>query len=126
MAKIPTATDQEKGFNTKTKQIYLKPEAKEAREKLRAYLSQHKPAKPLVNVPIRIKVIWCFPVTGSHQNGDPKITKPDTQNMNKALYDIMTELGFWDDDARICEESLYKIYSETPGLFIRYERIEVQ
>lgn len=125
MKKIPTATDQEKGINTKTKQIYLKPEAKAARAKLRAFLSEHVPDQPIEKAPIRVKTIWCFPVTRGHWSGEPKITKPDTQNMNKALYDVMTELGFWDDDARICEEHGFKCYSDTPGLFIEISKIEL-
>lgn len=124
MKKLPTSTDQEKGINTKTKQVYLKPEAKEARAMLRAYLSKHAPDKPFMKVPLFVKVVWCFPITGKHYDGEPKITKPDTQNMNKALYDVMTELGFWDDDARICEEHICKIYSRTPGLYIRIEIID--
>lgn len=125
MKKIPTATDQEKGINTKTKQIYLKPEANAARAKLRAFLSEHVPDQPIEKAPIRVRVIWCFPVIKGHASGEPKITKPDTQNMNKALYDVMTELGFWDDDARICEEHIFKCYSDTPGLFIEINKIEL-
>lgn len=124
MKSLPTATDQEKGFNTKTKTVYLKTEAAAAREMLRAHLAKYVPAEPITNKPIKVKVIWCFPMTGKHKSGDPKITRPDTQNMNKALYDVMTELGFWDDDSRICEEHLYKIYADCPGLFMRIEEIK--
>ena len=45
--------------------------------------------------------------------------------MCKGLYDVMTELGFWDDDSRICEENLSKCYSDLPGLYIEYEEIKV-
>lgn len=124
MKKLPTATDQEKGFNTKTRTIYRKPRAEMDRQKLRDLLAQYVPDQPLTKVPIRITVIWCFPITGRHRSGEPKITRPDTQNMCKGLYDVMTELGFWDDDSRICEEHLSKCYSNMPGLYIEFEKIE--
>lgn len=124
MKRLPTATDQEKGFNTKAKTVYRKTEAAAAREMLRALLVKHIPSEPIVKKPIRVKVVWCFPMTGKHKSGDPKITKPDTQNMNKALYDVMTELGFWDDDSRICEEHIYKIYADCPGLYMKIEKLE--
>lgn len=126
MKSLPTATDQEKGFNTKTKTVYRKTEAAAAREMLRALLVKHIPSEPIVKKPIRVKVVWCFPMTGKHKSGDPKITKPDTQNMNKALYDVMTELGFWDDDSRIADEHLSKCYSNIPGLYIEYEEMKMK
>lgn len=123
MKKLPTGTDQEKGINTRTRQVYLKPKAKADREKLKALLGQHVPEVMLKGVPIRITVIWCFPISGKHRNGEPKISRPDTQNLCKGLYDVMTELGFWDDDSRICEEHLSKCYADIPGLYIDYEEI---
>ena len=125
MKKLPTATDQEKGFNSKTKTVYRKPQAQMDRQKLRDLLAHHVPHRTLIKVPIRITVIWCFPITGRHHPGEPKITRPDTQNMCKGLYDVMTELGFWDDDSRVCEEHLSKCYSDLPGLYIEYEEIKV-
>ena len=126
MKKLPTATDQEKAFNRKTGSVYLKPQAKMDRQKLKDLLAQHVPDQPLVNVPITITVIWCFPITGSHRSGEPKITRPDTQNMCKGLYDVMTELGFWDDDSRIADEHLSKCYSNIPGLYIEYEEMKMK
>lgn len=124
MKKLPTATDQEKGFNMKTKKVHRKPQAKLDRQKLKDLLAQHVSDQPLVNVPIAITVIWCFPITGKHRNGEPKKTRPDTQNMCKGLYDVMTELGFWDDDSRIAKEDLAKCYSDIPGLYIEFHEIK--
>ena len=53
MKKLPTATDQEKGFNTKTRTIYRKPRAEMDRQKLRDLLAQYVPDQPLTKVPIR-------------------------------------------------------------------------
>lgn len=124
MKKLTTATDQEKGFNRKTGKVFRKPQAEQDRQKLMDLLSQYVPDQPLVNVPIAITVIWCFPIIGEHWNGEPKKTRPDTQNMCKGLFDVMTKLGFWDDDSRIADEHYLKCYSDIPGLYIEFHEIE--
>ena len=43
---------------------------------------------------------WCFP-KGKHSDGEYKATKPDTDNLQKMLKDVMTEVGFWKDDALV-------------------------
>ncbi|MBE6902906.1 MAG: RusA family crossover junction endodeoxyribonuclease, partial [Ruminococcaceae bacterium] len=50
-----------------------------------------------------------------------KLTKPDTDNLNKLLKDCMTKLGFWKDDALVASEIIEKFYGEIPGVYIRIE-----
>lgn len=53
-----------------------------------------------------------------------KQTRPDTDNLDKALKDVMTELGFWTDDALVAREHIAKIWHRAkPGLFIRISPI---
>ena len=59
-----------------------------------------------------------FPATKPHKDGDPKITRPDTDNMVKLLKDCMTRLGFWTDDAQVCMETVRKSYAAEPGVRI--------
>lgn len=47
-------------------------------------------------------------------------TKPDRDNLDKAFLDIMTQIGFWRDDAQVVDGAVRKIYSSpelrlTPG-----------
>ena len=49
-----------------------------------------------------------------------KITRPDTDNLNKLLKDVMTDMGFWKDDALICTELIMKLYSDEPGILVDY------
>ena len=63
-------------------------------------------------------VKWLFPITGNHINGEYKLSKPDTDNLQKMLKDIMTDLKFWTDDALVASEITEKFYADTPGLFI--------
>lgn len=116
----PTVTAQEKELTT----IHGKPfmydsaEIKDAKSKFAAYLSKHKPAQPYTSA-VQLVVKWCFPIKSkNHRNGDYKITKPDTDNLQKLLKDCMTKLGFWKDDALVCSEIIEKFWSNIPGIFI--------
>ena len=119
----PTSTAQEKGFNRKTGNVYLKPKAADARAKLRARLAKHAPPEPVTGA-IALDVVWCFPIKGNHKRCEPKITRPDIDNLQKALKDVMTELVFWLDDAAVSAERVRKIYSDYPGIMITISRDE--
>ena len=72
--------------------------------------------------PVSLMVKWCFPVVkGRHRDGEYRITKPDTDNLQKMLKDVMTQCGYWTDDAQVCREIVEKFWAEIPGIFIRVE-----
>ena len=120
MAMIPpTVTHQEKQVhvvNGKPK-FYEPQELNAARAKLEAYLAQHKPDQKYT-VPVALVSTWCFP-RGSHKDGEYRITKPDTDNLQKLLKDCMTSVGFWKDDALVCREIVEKFWADIPGIYIR-------
>lgn len=123
----PTATHQEKKFTAKHGRIvaYDPPEVKDARAKLLAYVAKHRPDKPMTG-PIRLETMWFFPRIGSnHKEYEPKTTKPDTDNLQKLLKDVMTQAGFWKDDAQVFCETATKYYSDFPGIRILVEEMEV-
>ena len=91
--------------------------------KLRGHLAKHVPDVPIQG-PVRIMVKWCYPVTGKHVDGEWKITKPDTDNLQKALLDSMTKLGFWKDDAQVCSQIVEKFWSDVPGIFVYITQLE--
>ncbi|MBO4938883.1 MAG: RusA family crossover junction endodeoxyribonuclease [Oscillospiraceae bacterium] len=91
--------------------------------KLRGHLYKYVPAEP-IDGPVRIMVKWCYPVTGKHQDGEWKITKPDTDNLQKALLDSMTKLGFWKDDAQVASQVVEKFWSSVPGIFVYITQLE--
>ena len=66
---------------------------------------------------------WCFP-SGDHPDGSYRTTKPDTDNLQKLLKDVMTKLGFWRDDALVASEVIEKFWADVPGIFIRVEPLE--
>lgn len=120
----PTATSQENKVATiNGKQVHYKSaRAKQTFRTLQAALRPYIPDAPL-NGPIRLVTEWRFPRGKSHKDGEWRITRPDTDNLVKALKDVMTRLGFWVDDSRVCCELISKTWSDRPGITIIYERI---
>lgn len=123
MAKVPTTTHQEQKVTAVNGKpvFYEPPEVKAARQKLSAYLGQHVPEEPFCSA-VRLTVKWCFP-RGRHRDGAYKTTKPDTDNLQKLLKDVMTKLGYWMDDALVASEIVEKFWAELPGIYIRVEEL---
>ena len=119
----PTVTHQEKKIAVKNGKpiIYEPPELKNARAKLMANLSKHIPDETYTDG-LRLIVKWLFP-KGSHKNGEYRITKPDTDNLQKLLKDCMTKLCYWSDDALVASEVCEKFWSDIPGIYIRIEKL---
>ena len=120
----PTCTHQEKKVAViKGKPVfYDPPEINAARLKLTEHLAKHKP-KARYECGVRLMVKWCFP-KGRHRDGEYRITKPDTDNLQKLLKDCMTAAGFWKDDALVASEIVEKFWAKIPGIYIKIEELE--
>ena len=95
---------------------------KDARALFVGELMLHRPEIPLEGG-VRLHVTWFFP-TKSHKEGEWRITRPDTDNLQKLLKDCMTEVGFWNDDSQVCVECIGKMWTrERPGINIKVEAI---
>lgn len=101
--------------------IYDSPELKSARVKLMAHLAQHLPETPYT-AGVRLIVRWLFP-REKHKDGEYRITKPDTDNLQKLFKDCMTRVGFWKDDALVASELCEKFWAEIPGIYVRIEKL---
>ena len=128
----PTATAQQKGERVVGGYIhhYKKKNVAQAEAILRDALLPHVPEEPITDQPIILDVMWEFPYPKSakkHIHGVKrwKITRPDTDNLNKLLKDVMTDMGFWKDDALISLEQIWKVYSDDPGIEIYVETMEM-
>lgn len=119
----PTCTHQEKkAAVVKGRPVFYEPpELKAARQKLYGHLYKHRPAVPY-GTGVRLTVKWCFP-RGHHRNGEYRVTRPDTDNLQKLLKDCMTASGFWEDDALVASEIVEKFWAEVPGIYIRIEEL---
>lgn len=125
MAMIPpTVTAQEHKVTVRNGQpiFYDTPEIKNAKEKLIANLYKFAIQKPYSSG-VRLITKWCFP-KGNHKNGEYRITKPDTDNLQKMLKDCMTLVGFWKDDCLVASEVCEKFWSDIPGIYIKITELE--
>ena len=105
--------------------FYDTPKLKAARATFESLLSQHCPADPLEG-PVLLSVDWHF-ATKSHKEGTYRVTRPDTDNLQKMLKDCMTRVGFWRDDAQVCHEEVTKRWSRSkPGIHIKVVGIHDQ
>ena len=119
----PTATHQEHKVSVRNSKpiFYEPPELRAAREKLTAHLTAHKPEQPYT-CGVRLVTKWCFP-RGRHADGEYRITKPDTDNLQKLLKDCMTAVGFWADDALVASEITEKLWAAVPGIYINIQEL---
>ena len=111
----PTITAQQNKITlVKNKPVFYKPEKlKQARSTIIKYLKPFKPEKPMEG-PIKLDVIWRFPKGKRHKHFEWRVTRPDTDNLQKMLKDCMTEVGFWIDDAQVVVEHVEKLWSDDP------------
>ena len=122
----PTVTAQEHSVRVvKGKPFFFDPPAlAEAKEKLTAYLNIRRPVKPFEGA-LSLTAIWLFPAGEKHSNGEWRITKPDTDNLQKMLKDCMTKCRFWFDDAQVAREVVEKRWADEPcGIYIEITRLE--
>ena len=118
----PTTTHQQKSVRVvRGKPVFFEPpELQNARAKLQAALAAHVPPEKYTTA-VRLLTKWCFPCGATHQQGEWKTTRPDTDNMIKLLKDVMTQLGYWTDDALVTSEITEKFWADPPGIFVRIE-----
>lgn len=118
----PTVTHQEKAVRVRNGKpvFYEPPELRTARQKLTDALAGYRPEEPFRG-PVELLTKWCFPASGGPfcLDGMWKITRPDTDNLNKLLKDCMTKTGFWEDDRIVCREIIEKFWADLPGIYIR-------
>lgn len=121
----PTKTHQQKKVSVvKGKPVFYEPpELVAVRQKLQAHLAKHVPEGKYTG-PVRLTAKWLFPITGKKRDGQWKTTKPDTDNLQKLLKDIMTDLGYWKDDALVASEVIEKFWAKTTGIYIKIESLE--
>lgn len=123
--KPPTKTFQTHKVTCKNgKPIFYQPaELKAVRQKLETHLAKHVPDKKYTG-PVQLITKWCFPITGKRKNGQYKTTRPDTDNLQKMLKDIMTDLGFWKDDCLVASEITEKFWAAVPGIYICIKKLD--
>ena len=121
---MPKGTDQQKGVRiVKGKPyFYKKPNVEGAEYKFKAALNEHKPVRPCTR-PVKLLVWFAFDTKNKKLWGQPKPTRPDTDNYLKLFKDCMTECGYWLDDAQVVDEHVFKTYAEKATIGVSYEEV---
>lgn len=122
----PTATAQEKSVRVfGGKPMFFDPApVKRAKKLLTEHLARHRPRSPLQGA-LELRTAWLFPKGKSHKSGEWRITRPDTDNLQKLLKDCMTRCGYWKDDAQVAREVVEKKWADEPcGIRIEIEGLE--
>ena len=103
-----------------------------------AEAAKHRPAEP-ISGPVFVNAYFIFPRPKSHYRTGKRAnelradapewhtSKPDRDNLDKALLDALTQLGgFWRDDCQVCAGVLQKSYGDLPGVMILIGELEVE
>ena len=120
----PTATAQEKSVRIiHGRPVFYEPaNLKQAKALLMNSLAVYKPSEPMQGA-LELRTTWLFPVGKSHKGGEWRITRPDTDNLQKMLKDCMTRCGYWKDDAQVVREVVEKQWAEEPGIHIEVKQL---
>lgn len=75
---------------------------------------------------IRVNCLFVFPSPKSKksQAGNYKFSKPDIDNLLKAVFDALTEVALWGDDSQVVEIHSAKMYGDEAKAIIRVEAID--
>ena len=124
----PTVTAQEKKVAVVGgRPVFYEPtQVRQAKALLMSELAWNKPTDPITG-PVELTAIWYFPKGKSHRDGEWRVTRPDTDNLQKLLKDCMTKTGYWNDDAQVVREVVEKRWSAEPtGIRIMIKELEVE
>lgn len=76
-------------------------------------------------VSVGLYVFMPRPKTHSNSKGALKpsaprwhTNKPDIDNLEKSVFDALTNMGVWTDDSQVCQVSKAKVYGARPGALI--------
>lgn len=95
---------------------------------------RNRPASPFAG-PVIVHLVFWMPRPKSHYRSGKHAgnlredapffhtSKPDRDNLDKAVLDALTQLGFWKDDAQVCDGSLRKLYGEPAGCSVSIQSV---
>ena len=112
---IPKGTAQQKGYNRYTRKYYQKRTVSDAEKVYAMYLKKWRPEEPMSGA-IELNLLFYFPAKKPHKHGQAKVTRSDVDNLAKLPIDIMTRLGYWNDDSQIFDLRIAKFYANQAGL----------
>lgn len=91
----------------------------------------HIPEEPMLGTfSVAIHAVFSRPKAHRRANGQVKptapcyhVTKPDCDNVAKAVLDALTTVGMWRDDRQVARLTVDKVYGDEPGAIISITNI---
>lgn len=111
--------------------VFTPKETVEAEQDQARLLRPYTPRVPLAGA-VTCRLIYALPIPESWSAkrraaavlGDElPTTKGDVDNFAKLSMDVLTELGWWKDDAQVVSLVTEKVYAEVPGLRVIVEEV---
>ena len=97
---------------TKHGHVYNPDTAKDWKKTVQGAFLLHR--KPVILNPCTVEIIFYLRMPKARQSEAlylPHTAKPDGDNLEKAVWDALTEIGVWKDDSLIWKHSSEKLYS---------------
>lgn len=114
-------------FQQRDRNFHPTAAARLAAAQWRAILEKFVPKEPLKGaLAFRLVVTWPHTrETARIAGGAPvrKITRPDGVNILKGVEDIMTSLGYWEDDNQLAVETVERWHGEMSGVLIEVKEL---
>lgn len=89
---------------------------------LAARIAPHRPPEPFSR-PVHVDMRICFPTGGRHPQGSPHAVRPDADNVEKTVFDILERFGFIRNDCLIASHCTAKAWSDPAGIWILIREI---
>lgn len=114
-------------FQQRDKNFHKTANARLAFAQWKAILEKYRPPQPFTGpLSFRLVITWPHTRETEKQNeGRPvlKTTRPDGVNIMKGVEDVMTELGYWKDDAVLAIETVERWHGDLSGIMIIIEEL---
>ena len=126
---LPRTTAQQKGETIRRRadgthyiQHYTKEKVQALKTELAFKMKRYAPAIPTAE-PVQLIVFIAFDVKDKTLWGQYKVTRPDGDNYLKTIKDVMTDVGFWIDDAQVVDERVVRTYAERGSILIQIDTL---
>lgn len=128
----PKTTAQQKGARIAGKfiQFFKKKKVRDAEKLFSALCYPHAPTAPMEGA-LKLTIKWFFPYRKSEKKSIvreekiiPHTVRPDLDNLEKSLIDVLTKLGFWHDDAQVCVKHTTKYWAPKGKISIKIESVK--
>ena len=121
---IPKGTAQMKRVNHRTGNFFMSKDVRLAHDAYMEQLLDYVPEKPFEG-PLSLGFIFSYTIKDKKKRGTPKTSRPDCDNLVKLVMDVMTELGFWVDDAQVTKLRIEKRWSlhERANVYFNLEEV---